>query len=649
MLRKNNHIWRSDITGLRALAVIPVVLYHAFPNLLSGGFIGVDIFFVISGYLISGILFRQIKDDSNIDFAAFYGKRVRRIFPNLILLLLFVAIAGCFILYPKEYEDLGRQIYSSAVFVQNFRLLSSAGDYFGQAAETQPLLHLWSLSIEEQFYLIFPLLCWVLWQYGRKNENVLGFVILFLTLASLIGCVFVQNKSFDFYFPLTRFWELGLGILVSYLENFKSLSDAVWSSRARNILSLLGAAFILIPVVGYTKQTAFPGWTSIPPVMGAVLLILSGTKAWVNRLLSLKFFVLVGLISYSWYLWHWPILVYGKLINPNLSNIGLVCLLVLSAVVSVVVYRYVETPARLVSVDKSKKYTAIFAVGMLCVFCGGETLRLLKGIPVRCESVIEFANGDRDWSYPHNLIKNRYNGVAVNATINGTPEILVIGDSHAEQYADRIQAVSKEKCVPVIFVTCGGCPLTLNLANLKGERVDDECRGLFKNALTQLIKDRNIRTVVVANRWGNYAVQGKDGACEQFDDRCIPLEQGGFKAGFSELMRYIQRFNKKVYVVLDAPWDDSSYNPRTRVPLLAGKNYKKYLSNVPFPEQKDWIIGNKLVEDVLQGMNNVAVINPVPYICPNNLCNLEGYKDDDHLRSSWVKDHAVWIDQIFED
>lgn len=634
---------------MRALAVIPVVLYHAFPNLLSGGFVGVDIFFVISGYLISGILFRQLKDKSNIDFAAFYGKRVRRIFPNLILLLLFVAIAGWFILYPKEYEDLGRQIYSSAVFVQNFRLLSSAGDYFGQAAETQPLLHLWSLSIEEQFYLIFPLLCWMLWRYGRKNEDILGLVILFLTLASLIGCVFVQNKSFDFYFPLTRFWELGLGILVSYLENFKSLSDAVWSSRARNILSLLGAAFILIPVVVYTKQTVFPGWTSIPPVMGAVLLILAGTKAWVNRLLSLKFFVQVGLISYSWYLWHWPILVYGKLINPILSNIEVAFLLIVSAAVSVVIYKYVETPARLVSIDKSKKYTAIFAVGMLCIFCGGESLRLLKGIPVRFESIIEFADGDRDWSYAKKLIKSKYNGVNANATTDGVPEILVIGDSHAEQYADRIQKVSKEKGVPVIFVTWGGCPLTLNLSSFEGAEVDGQCRGLFKNTLTRLMKDQNIRAVVLANSWGSYAVHGKNGACEQFDGRCVPLERGGFKTGFSGLLQYIRKFNKKIYVVQDVPWDNSSYDPKKRVPRLNANNYKSYLSNVPFPEQKDWLIGNKLVEDIVQSMDNVVVINPVPYICPNNLCNLNAYKDDDHLKSSWVKEHAVWIDQIFED
>lgn len=648
MLRKN-HIWRADITGLRALAVIPVVLYHAFPNILSGGFIGVDIFFVISGYLISGILFRQLQYKSSIDFAEFYGKRVRRIFPNLILLLIFVAVAGYFVLFPPEYEALAKQIYSSAVFIQNFRLLTLSGNYFSPLAETQPLLHLWSLAIEEQFYLLFPLLCWLLWKLFNKNENVLGYALLLLTSLSLAGCLLLDDKNFVFYFPLTRFWELGFGILLAYAENFKGFSCETWQNKTRDVISLLGIALIGGAVFLYTKETVFPGWASLPPVIGAVLLILSGSNALINKILSMRALVFVGLISYSLYLWHWPILVYGKLSYPSISNVGIIFLIFAAIAVSAVVYKYVETPARLLAADCRKAWTFAFSVGMLCVFCAGQGIKYLNGLPNRFEGAAYIAECDRDFSYPKKLVEIEYDGLKLYSTLKGIPQILVIGDSHAEQYSDRIQRISEEKGIPVVFVTHGGCPLTLNLANEgRGDYLGD-CRDLFKTALHKLMKDPNIRKVVLANQWGNYAVQGKKYLCEQLEDRCLPLEQGGFKAGLTELVNYIQKYNKKIYALQDVPWDVSSYDPRRRVPRFDAKDYKKYLVNVSFPEDKDWMTGNDLVKDVLKNVKNSVVINPVPYVCPNNLCNLEGYKDNNHLRSSWIKDHAVWIDQIFED
>lgn len=187
MQQQDTHsYWRSDITGLRALAVLPVLIFHAWPDLLPGGFVGVDVFFVISGYLISGILFRQLQRTRRIDFADFYAKRIRRIIPNLLCVLLFTAAVGWFYLAPGEYRDLGRQIYSSTFFYQNFRLLKDLGDYFAADASVQPLLHLWSLAIEEQFYIVFPLLCALVWKL-RANVQALGGVVLLVTFGSFAG------------------------------------------------------------------------------------------------------------------------------------------------------------------------------------------------------------------------------------------------------------------------------------------------------------------------------------------------------------------------------------------------------------------------------------------------------------------------------
>ena len=259
MQRQETHsYWRSDITGLRALAVLPVLIFHAWPALLPGGFVGVDVFFVISGYLISGILFRQLQRTGRIEFTDFYAKRIRRIIPNLLCVLFFTIVVGWFFLTPSEYHDLGKQIYSSAFFYQNFRLLKDLGDYFATDASLQPLLHLWSLAIEEQFYIVFPLLCALIWRL-RANVRALGVTVCLVTVGSLAACLLVRDQAFRFYFPLTRFWELGVGILLSYAQHFGFWRPDAQDTLKRNILSLFGGAHFAAAVNGLAVNKKISG------------------------------------------------------------------------------------------------------------------------------------------------------------------------------------------------------------------------------------------------------------------------------------------------------------------------------------------------------------------------------------------------------
>lgn len=299
MTQQHNY-WRADITGLRALAVIPVVLYHAFPGLMPGGFVGVDIFFVISGYLISGIIFRSLIAKNKVDYVDFYAKRIRRILPNLLLLLSFCLVVGYFFLFDDELKELSKQVYSSAGFYQNFRLLEDV-DYFAPAAERQPLLHLWSLAIEEQFYIFFPLLCGLIWRF-TKSVRALGILVGAITLGSLAFCLSVPDQRFNFYFPLTRFWELGFGIVLSYAETFRIWSAKHWALSTRNGMSFAALLMLVAAFLGFDHDTVFPGIASLLPVFGAVLLISSHEDAVVNRWLTGKPVVFVGLISYLLYL-----------------------------------------------------------------------------------------------------------------------------------------------------------------------------------------------------------------------------------------------------------------------------------------------------------------------------------------------------------
>lgn len=262
-MTEKQHIWRQDITGLRALAVIPVLIFHAFPGLLPGGFYGVDIFFVISGYLISGIIFRGLVTDS-FSFKDFYVKRIKRIIPNLLVVLAFVAVLGWFVATSEEYKRIGANISHSALFYQNFGLIQGEG-YFNILAQNNPLLHIWSLAIEEQFYLIFPLLCYVIWGIGKRSVRTLGLFVFLLTVSSLICCFSIENSDFRFYFPLARFWELGVGICIAYLEIFYGLSANNHDQKCLSLISVVGLA--LIATAFYVPMS----WYMPPP--GCLILL----------------------------------------------------------------------------------------------------------------------------------------------------------------------------------------------------------------------------------------------------------------------------------------------------------------------------------------------------------------------------------------
>ncbi len=309
--------YRPDIDGLRAIAVLSVVAFHAFPEWVTGGFIGVDIFFVISGFLISTIIFENL-DSGTFSFPEFYARRIKRIFPALSVVLLTCILFGYFTLLPDELNQLGKHVAAGAGFVSNLVLWSESG-YFDNSAETKPFLHLWSLGIEEQFYIIWPFLLWV----ALKNR----IKFLPLTIILLLGSFFLniwmvfQNSVATFYSPLTRVWELLCGALLAWYSIRRSDSSFnfydFFKQRANleNTASFIGILLLAFGFLCVNKESSFPGYWALVPVVGAVLIIIGGPKSWINRwILSNKVFVWFGLISFPLYLWHWPILSFGRIV-----------------------------------------------------------------------------------------------------------------------------------------------------------------------------------------------------------------------------------------------------------------------------------------------------------------------------------------------
>ncbi|MDA7448570.1 acyltransferase [Planktomarina temperata] len=316
-LSVNTLAYRPDIDGLRAIAVLSVVLYHAFPNSISGGFVGVDVFFVISGFLISTNIFLAL-ENNKFSFANFFARRIRRLFPSLIIVTLCSLICGWFLLVPDEYALLGKHIASSAVFITNFVLAAENG-YFDVAAETKPLLHLWSLAVEEQFYLIWPFAAWFAWKF---NFNLLK-ITLIVGFFSLVGSLLLTHAYPDdnFFWPIGRFWEILTGSALAWILLHKEewVSNIPSFSNGAVLLGLIGLSATVILM---NNTLIYPSFWAILPVISTSLIIIGGSTGIVSRvLLQNSCARWIGLISYPLYLWHWPLLSYFQVINGSRTSV----------------------------------------------------------------------------------------------------------------------------------------------------------------------------------------------------------------------------------------------------------------------------------------------------------------------------------------
>ena len=433
--------YRPDIDGLRAIAVLSVVLFHAFPNGLPGGFIGVDIFFVISGYLISKIIFSKIQSGT-FSFLDFYGHRIRRIFPSLILILISALIFGWFALLADEYRQLGIHTAASGLFVENLLLWSESG-YFDNSSETKILLHLWSLGIEEQFYIIWPVLLWISY---KAKWNFLAVTIL-IGISSFALNIFQANIAFnsvaDFYSPQTRFWELLIGAYLAYLGLNESKN---FSTLKLNIASSAGVLLISVGLLCINKKLSFPGWWALMPALGAMLMIAAGPNAILNKLiLSNRILVWIGLISYPLYLWHWPLLSFARIMEGGTpSHFTRAVLVFASFLLAYLSYRFVEIPIRFGKYQQKK--ALVLALLMFIISIIGIYVGVKNGFEDRASisntkainsqfvgSMWKYSKNEAcQKQYPYAPAKN-YAWWFCAANTDQPPTLLVLGSSYANQ------------------------------------------------------------------------------------------------------------------------------------------------------------------------------------------------------------------------
>lgn len=500
--------YRSDIDGLRALAVLPVVIYHANPSLLPGGFLGVDIFFAISGYLISLILFRQ-QADGSFSFADFYGRRIRRLFPALILVLAAALGFGFFALFANEYDRLGRHAVWAIAFLLNFRLIGEAG-YFDLVSHSKPLLHLWSLSVEEQFYVFWPLL---LLLFGRLRLN-LARVIAFCLLSSLAYAVWLGdiNPDTPYYHPLARFWELLAGAAVAYMHHKHGvnwLPSALGRPLARSALSVAGLLLVVSALLAFGKTMQHPGLATLWPLVGTVVLIASGPGALANRFLAFPPLVWVGLISYPLYLWHWPILSYARIAESGSPAQRILwCGAVLAIVLAWLTYRWVELPLRRTN---SKSRVTICLIVTMSVLLGlSIAIAASGGLPAR-SSLQYLKVNESQMIRPSNQddsCLNLFNGgmapVYCRQHNTGARMIGLIGDSHAHAVFSGVSELAEKQGYGTLLLANSGCPPLVGAVTGRNQFERQQCAHSIEKILSTVSNDKRITSVIIASRGPQY-------------------------------------------------------------------------------------------------------------------------------------------------
>lgn len=632
--------YRPDIDGLRAVAVLAVLIFHGFPKILPGGFIGVDIFFVISGYLISGIIFSAL-EKNQFTFRNFYARRVRRIFPALLTVLMACLAFGWWILLPNEFAALGKHILGGTGFSSNFVLWREAG-YFDVAAKSKPLLHLWSLGIEEQFYLLWPFLLWAAW---RARHRFLWLVVpLFLISFGWNLWTARAGEIGAYYSPLTRFWELWLGALLAWrAQHGKNLSP-----RA-DTQSILGAVLIAAGLIVISKDLAFPSFWALLPVCGAALIIAAGPRGVINRALAQPFAVRVGLISYPLYLWHWPLLSFGFILAGKMSDLVRLGLLFASFALAVFTYYFIERPLRF-EMKHAVRWLAAGAILAAILGCAAWQNK----IPPRHDDArtAQIVTAARDWEYMSDLFETfEIRGQSFYRFGSGEKQILFWGDSHLEQYAPRLQQTLAVHKTAAIFATRGGCSPIRNV-------FDDqhpECPQNMQSG-AELAARADVPRVVIAACWNCFFIDGTRADAKYkfyYDDgsKKIFFTDGGDRLALAQLERQLRDLarQKEVYLVLDNPSGDA-FDP---VNFFHGSRLVKFeitAAPPPFHLSPDMIALRQKLRAIAQRAG-AHVIDPADYLCHNDLCLVADeagapiYKDRDHLRASYARKYARFIDK----
>ncbi len=634
--------YRKDIDALRGLAILLVIIFHAFPQKLTGGFVGVDVFFVISGFLITSIITKQIHSNE-FSFLSFYKRRILRIFPALLFVLVSSLIIGWLILFPEEFKQLGQHVFRSILFTQNFNLIDEIG-YFDVSSYYKPLLHLWTLSVEAQYYLLWPVILIIIFRLRLDAVKVLIVMICISFITNL--CLVEDYKNEVFFHSVTRFWELGAGSLLAIARQ-----DSInkYSKVSRLSIFILGIVTILLSSFFIKSDDMYPSWIALFPITGSILLIYSN--------INFKKYgglVYLGLISYPLYLWHWVLISFAYIyIGENPSFPMMLSIIVFSIILSWLTYKYIER----IRFSKSNRSTLwLLAVAVICGLAG-LYIEKAEGVKSRthlsyideyniqfertpavdeiCDSyVVARLNEERlfDYCRSHEVGKNN-------------KVVAIIGDSHAHALFPGIAKKAHERGYGTLLFANSSCPPLIGFESGKNKKDISECQLKIKQIIKLLSLIKEIKIVVFSTR-GPVYIHGE--VKGEFTEESVneslnlikkeELSYVNYFDGFDNTLKSISNIQhiKKIYYFLENP--ELDFLPKEVIPRpfdyfgLSTRDSTMDYSLYKLRMDKYQTIAYKISDNY----EKVSVIDTTPYFCDQKKCYSYKngnflYADDDHL------------------
>jgi peptidoglycan/LPS O-acetylase OafA/YrhL len=650
--------YRADIDGLRAMAVLAVVLCHFGIPPFSGGFVGVDVFFVISGLLITALIHEEMAR-GRFSLASFYERRIRRIFPALIVVLLFTVAVSVVLLVPSDLVRYGESLKATVVFASNFQFWSEAG-YFDVAAEQKPLLHTWSLAVEEQFYLIFPPLLYLAQRAGRRWPLAIIGAILALSFIESIWGVWASPSS-TFYLLPARMWELMIGAV---------LAIGAWQAPAnpiiRNVCTAVGVALIAAAIFAYDAQTPFPGPTALLPCLGTALVIYGGAsgRTIIGDVLSSRGFVFIGLISYSLYLWHWPVLVFARYYDIAPLSLGArVGLALLSAVPAVLSWRYVELPFRGKASFIGRKTLVRGAVAaMVGLALIGAAPRWTHGFPQRYPDDIRRilavgSNPDEACSYL-TVEQIRRDGLCkIGAKGSTSPSFLLWGDSHADAVERAIDEVAARRGIAGLYATSSGCAPLIGVKVFVGWQSGRDFCVAVNDEIARIAADKTITQVILVARWAKNAEGTEFGepteapkllTDDETPDAALANDRAVFARGLRRTIALLVQEGKEVVIVASIPEIGPSVPEAIVKRRLLGKTVDIRPSLAEYLTRQDYVFQ---VLDALRGEFPITIVYPHQILCASSRCEIEIdgrplYRDGHHLTDFGAEQLEPMFDQV---
>jgi peptidoglycan/LPS O-acetylase OafA/YrhL len=630
--------YRPDIDGLRALAVLSVILYHSGLSFLPGGYVGVDVFFVISGFVITSVVQTDLAA-GRFTIRGFYERRIRRIFPALFAMIAFCLVIGSFFLMPDDYKRMGQSSVANAVFLSNFYFLKDSG-YFGATAAAKPLLHTWSLAVEEQFYLLLPLYLLLL---KRLSDSWMRWLTLGIALLSLVLSIVATRyePQASFFMLPTRAWELMVGVLLA-----QGTVPAVGSTRDGWLRSLLGIVLIGFALLTYSEKTTFPGIAAIPPVLGTALIISAGDRGgWASQWLASRSMVFVGKISYPLYLWHFPLLGFASYLS--LTGLGLIELVTVNLAIlifALVSWRFVEKPVRERRVFLGQR--SLFLFGGLCIVAtmvaglvihlerglesrfSGEQLKIVRGMTDR---VAGAQNPCMNLS-PAQIALGELCALGATDRKAVSTDTIVWGDSHGEALAPGLSDVASRADKPLLFAGRHGCPIGTQFQSTDWQRRD--CAEFDAAIHHWLLASPEIRRVVLVSRWSSLRDDKSDAAADSL----------------TEVVKQLTAAGKQVWLVGPVP-DVKTLVPRAL--YLKSLGLAQHFELRPREDEFKATQSRTLaVLDELARLSGVTLVLPHELLCSDGWCEVVRngsplYFDDNHLTTAGAKLVARVLEPAF--